>query len=182
MMRFFVAAETVLFDFRFSSMSYTELCKLFRLLDAHIRSSRANPSLYSVCTQTVLDLLDTIKRPWKKWKYVVEKYLQGSKECFYLPFHSVLILVAKREVTLQDGIAAVPVSRLRQVVTSFFRQMLEWEVKNAQKNFHTEDERIIDLIRLIKACTINIHVFIFNRDVTLLMLFILPVTQERSRS
>ena len=159
MTQFFIAVETILFEFRFSCMNSIELCKLFRSLDHHIRSTRDNPDIYSESLTAVLVLFEEIRTPWKKWKYVIEEYLQGGAGYFSLPFNTVLTLVAKRQVVINRGRASVPVSKLRKVVTGFFKQMLEIEVKNCSRKFATDDERIVDLIRLIKVCVGTLVVY-----------------------
>lgn len=132
-------------------MDQQELCKLFQSLDRHLRQGKDNPGFYSDCVSKTLLIFEQIKKPWIKWRRLIEKYLQGAVECFTVPFQSVLPLIATREVTLRKGFAMVPLSKLRTVVTWLFNKMLQSEIQTASKNFCTEDERITDLANLVKV-------------------------------
>ena len=150
MRTFFIAAETLLFDFRFSSMSKDELYKCFRSLDRHIKQLDS----YKEDIRQILKIFGKIKTDICSWKRLVHKYLNGEVvDCLCVPFQTVLQLVAKREVVLNKGIACVPVCRLRELVTSLFSQMIASGTQEATitAKASEEDERILQLYRSLRV-------------------------------
>lgn len=151
MSNFLVSAETALFDFRFSSMSKDELVKCFRSLDQQIRSF---DSYSEGKGHELLNLFRNMKREFNGWKRLIHKYMSGeSSDCFQVPFQTVLHLVAKREVLLNKGTASVPVSRLRELITSLFSQMLVAGIHSGKQNLQAfnGDGRILRLFRSLKV-------------------------------
>ncbi|XP_052803307.1 uncharacterized protein LOC128233600 isoform X2 [Mya arenaria] len=151
---FFILAETLLFEFRFSCMSFEELHKLFKSLDLHTRclrrTDKGEPSLYSPEITNVLKTFYQIKRQGTSWRHVVDKYLLGSQECFSVPFYKVLPLVRTREVVLNKGDAFVPYCKLRKVAVDLFNTLMKGGIKQAQSCFQCDD-RFLDIFQQIKA-------------------------------
>ncbi|WAR04934.1 PRI2-like protein [Mya arenaria] len=151
---FFILAETLLFEFRFSCMSFEELHKLFKSLDLHTRclrrTDKGEPSLYSPEITNVLKTFYQIKRQGTSWRHVVDKYLLGSQECFSVPFYKVLPLVRTREVVLNKGDAFVPYCKLRKVAVDLFNTLMKGGIKQAQSCFQCDD-RFLDIFQQIKV-------------------------------
>jgi DNA primase large subunit len=51
-----------------------------------------------------------------------------------VPFYHVLNFVAKRQVVLSNGIAAVPFPKMREIITNSFKEVLEEGNKNRNSN------------------------------------------------
>jgi len=161
MSAFFMNAETVLFTMRFACMTFEELCKLFKSLDSHLQSERVpdekgSPRPYCAIPDDAFETFMAIKLKFRRWKNLVRKYVHGGQECFALPFHKVLPLVAERKVVLRNGIALVPCSRLRDIMVDLFRQCLKAGMHRARLHVKCEDERIVELSTLIKVRVVNL--------------------------
>lgn len=162
MAEFFIRTEAMLFEFRFSCMTFDELYSLFKSLDVHLlrvkRMKSADFPLRAYSCEIVsnLNAFQTIKDQFGKWKHLVNKYLEGDNDFFCLPFQHVLPLVAKRQVDLHLGVASISIGKLRDVVAGLFRKMLVEYITQASKFLHTEDTRIQLLIHTIK---VGIHCY-----------------------
>ena len=147
---FLVSSETLLFDFRFSCMSKDELFKCLRSLDQHCNRHET----YEKSMQTFLKIFADIKAKYHGWKGLIRAYLNGTSSGYlHVPFQTVLQLVAKRQVSLKSGIASVPISKLRELVTSLFMLMMSSGVSGAAEmaKVAEEDERIHILIKQLKV-------------------------------
>ncbi|XP_053372664.1 uncharacterized protein LOC123561011 [Mercenaria mercenaria] len=157
MTAFLVKAETLLFDFRFTCMTEEELCKLFKSTDYLRKGNRLKNTISSdtpLYVRQFFETLSQIKGDNLKWRTVVRQYLNGKEVCFMVPFWTVLHFVATRQTVLKNGIAHVPVCRLRETVTSLFKELLQNGIKQAADIFHTDERRIKILFKTLKVCTI----------------------------
>ena len=131
-------------------MSKDELYKCLRSVDQQCR----HLEYFSHHMQWILKIFSDIRTGHHSWKRLVHKYHNGDEEDFlHVPFQSVFRLVAKREVLLNDGIARVPVCKLRELVTSLFSQMMMIGVQEAVDAAKTseEDERFLMLYKHLRV-------------------------------
>ena len=128
---FFISAETTLFEFRFLCMNEEELRELFRNTEKSFeKGSRQNSSKCSA----LLNIFEILKERTKSWEKVVKLYLKGdNSHYFHVPFYHVPNFVAKRQVVLSNGIAAVPFPKMREIITNSFKEVLEEGMKIARE-------------------------------------------------
>ena len=73
----------------------------------------------------IFDLLQSITAA-HSWESVVSAYINGVGECIPVPFHCVLDLVSHRLVIVKRGVAAVPCSKLPELLKSLFSLLLRY--------------------------------------------------------
>ncbi|KAK6166586.1 hypothetical protein SNE40_023241 [Patella caerulea] len=155
--KFLLETEKILFDFRSSCMTQDELYKLLRSLNKFKLSGVHKEHR----VESVLSSLFLVKKLCNNsWKMVVKKYSEcGDDEYFYVPFQTVLPLVAKRQVFLKDGMAMVPFLKLLDFLREIFSSLLTAGIKKAGCQSNT-DVRIEILSRqIMKRFKNQVHGF-----------------------
>ncbi|KAL8618804.1 hypothetical protein ACOMHN_000232 [Nucella lapillus] len=159
--QFFREAETAWFDFKLSCMTEDEMNKFFGSVDKILKKTVACSQSCQVFPGSaniagILGVFKSIKQSVGSWKEVVRLYLaQCPSSQFSVPFHRVLNLVKGRQVVLDRGMARVPFSRLREVVTEQFLSLMWGASAQASQQFPAAvaDERLRLLWRKMK----NLH-------------------------
>ncbi|XP_050419505.1 uncharacterized protein LOC126832682 [Patella vulgata] len=166
--KFLLETEKILFDFRSSCMTQDELYKLLRSLNKF--------KLSGVCkehgVESILSSLFLVKKLCNNsWKMVVKKYFEcGDDEYFYVPFQTVLPLVAKRQVSLKDGMALVPFLKLLDFLKEILSSLLTAGIKKARCQSNT-DVRIKILSRqIMKRFKNQVHSFSSNLNYKMTLL------------
>lgn len=121
---FLVQAETRLFQFRLQCMSDTELSRFLSFTEKRLnkikKSSKTLYAEHSLVSYTQ-DILSQVKSSDQSWKTVVAQCRENSNHSFFIvPFTVVPHLVAKRIVTVHNGLAAVPYQYLHDVLRHCF--------------------------------------------------------------
>ncbi|KAL5005853.1 hypothetical protein ScPMuIL_017011 [Solemya velum] len=152
---FFLRAETALFHFRFASMSRLELNRFFVKLDTYLTKfgDCAGFPEQNVLIES-LKPLQFVKKVSRTWNTATQWYLEGSCTRFFnVPFQTVLHLVAKRTVTLQKGMAAVPFCKLHELLGNIFTMTLNIGLEKAdeQRVNVLQDERMQILFKKVLA-------------------------------
>lgn len=128
-------------------MNEEELRELFRTTEKSVeKGTRQNSSKCAA----LLNIFEILKERTKSWKKVVNLYLKGdNSNNFHVPFCHVLNFVAKRQVVLSNGMAAVPFPKMREIITNCFKEVLEEGMKIAREKRYIAvmDLRIKKLLR-----------------------------------
>ncbi|KAK2140168.1 hypothetical protein LSH36_1455g00006 [Paralvinella palmiformis] len=156
MEEFFVHSETELFRYRFSCMTHKELMATLKPLRQFLHHVN-NPDLLSKEYKAILRIVSNITKTFT-WNILVSKFVHSESSSFIrLPFVYILDLVRRRAITMDRGIAAVPCSKLCDVMTIVFKLFLERGMTLARKmlpSVLTSDNRIA---RLFDAIQIYFH-------------------------
>ena len=135
--QFLITAETVLFEFRFLCMNEDELKTVLK------RTANRINAINMEITNTLFEILgifNLIFNQTMSWSKVVKLYLKGDDSiCFHLPFTMVFNLVAKRHVELTNGIAAIPFTKLREIMTEIFKASLKVGIQKARDQHHIRE-------------------------------------------
>ncbi|XP_070570523.1 uncharacterized protein [Ptychodera flava] len=158
---FFVHAETKLFKHRFNLMNVQELCDLFHSVDRYLKSEPSDVTAASCDNsdedngrlRNILGLLGCVEQG-RTWPDVVEMFKTGnSAVTFTVPFQYALKSVARRDVEVTRGRAVMPYTKLGEVVTFIFRDLLSVGMATAQRMLPkvlVTDQRIAELCQDVK--------------------------------
>ncbi|XP_041375016.1 uncharacterized protein LOC121387853 [Gigantopelta aegis] len=155
--RFILEAETRLFAFRFSCMTETEIYWLFKSVQriTHRVIYPESSSFNELNPKHLLSVILSIRNNCGSWKSVTRKYIQGCHgEHFLSPFQAATMLVSKREVTLDKGMARVPFSKMNDILTEVFRKLLAASFgrdRELSDSRLVRDKRMTKLQQLLKA-------------------------------
>lgn len=162
MCKFFREAETTLFDLHFSCMSEEEMKKFFHKIDK-IQKKQVSGGWSPLTPRdfdpedanSILTVFHSIKNSSSlSWKDITSLYLcQSRTQFFYLPFQCVLSLLGRREVTLDRGVAKVPLCKLREVISEQVSLLMKSACRQAV-SCHTaaiSDDRLRMLWRKLRV-------------------------------
>lgn len=173
----FVESETVLFLYRFTSLSEAELLRYLgclrrfqKQLTKHLQPvDPENVSL--ILPPVIMDICQFFKMLTETfdWRTLIHHYsLKSEKHFVHLPFKFALEMVAKRQVVLNRGKAVVPCSLLPQLFRWFFHSWLTYGIHLAktQHGRFIEDSRMKRISAMCKVCFfLNIYLSIANLPV-----------------
>ncbi|KAK3611195.1 hypothetical protein CHS0354_009447 [Potamilus streckersoni] len=152
-MDFLFRAETLLFDFQVSCMTEIELIKIFQSLDKHLLEFQNHKITLPSPGRDIVKAFLCMKSEGNGWKQLVHKYLQGQDDCFMrVPFQTVPKFVSERLVFLQKGWAYFPYSKLRELTTSLFSNLLHLGASVARQRRHvvSKDDRLRSISSKLK--------------------------------
>lgn len=135
--------------------------KFFHKLDKRLRTGITQGSGFLTPASfknrditSIFGVFSNIRLSVGSWKKVTGLYLaQCSTSHFFVPFQSVFHLLGKRQVTLEQGMARVPFSKLREVVREQFLSLMQLATGQASQQLPAAlaDDRLNILWRKLKV-------------------------------
>ena len=150
---FFIKAESQLFKYRFSCMNKDELLSCVKPLKRLTRKLKSSScKIEGTELEHAAILLLAIDKQFH-WEPLLEDYLDGGREFLFVPYHCVLPLIAKRQVTLNGGIAEVPTSKLCDVMCILSEMLLKSGINLCKDKVNSvmDDERMRPIFRSLKV-------------------------------
>ena len=151
MWKWFENAEMMLFNFRFLCMKPEEILQCLKPVWRTIGRLTWNSDFNLLSLKGALKVLEEIPSTCT-WPEAIDKYFAGNdEEYFIVPFLYALELMRKRKVILDRGKALIPFSKLNNVMTSIFQNILHFSRPRFQEIQRKLDERIIKLFHQLQV-------------------------------
>ncbi|XP_006818863.1 uncharacterized protein LOC102810018 [Saccoglossus kowalevskii] len=153
---FVIKEETKLFKFRFNQMKEEEIVELLYSLEMALLTFQENDASKTYQLDHLKEVADLVLKIKNKmsWTEVVRLFKNEEAGTFFTaPFQYALQSVASRDVTLFQGFAHVPYSKLSEVTVSLFQKLLKSGTDVAQRLLPTAlmtDDRIGELFQDVR--------------------------------